>query len=135
MPLYPQLSGIRTRAMLYDVPERTFDPLGQPRGDAIPIGEFNVVVSPILPRGREMMATKQVFPQSTHIVTMGRTGDAIPLTEDNPGREVLTRMFLQRKDNNHILNIITAEVDPDTRGWVLICQRHEGATIPREVPL
>jgi hypothetical protein len=126
--LYPRITGIPTKVTLLDVPESTSDTYGQPVMTATAIGEFYATVIPILSRGRELLATKQVYPQSTHIVTMGHTGDAIPSTPSNPNGEILTRMKLQRIDNNHILNIITAEVDPDTRGWVCICEKHEGAT-------
>lgn len=126
--LYPRITGIPTPVTLFDVSPAPNDPYGQPSGDWVPIGVFRATVTPILARGRELMLTKQVYPTSTHIVTLGRTGDDIPSTPDNPMRKILTRMKFQRHDDMEILNIITAEVDPDTRGWVCICQRHEGAT-------
>lgn len=128
MPIYPKLAGIPTVVMLLDVPEATEDSYGQPVMDAVEIGEFYASIMPILSRGREIMAIKQVYPQSTHIITMDQTGDAIPSTPDNPAGDVLTRMKLQDKSDSKIYNIITAAIDPDSRGWVLVCMKHEGAT-------
>lgn len=128
--LFPKITGRRVRVTLLDVPESATDTYGQPTMEPVLIDHFWAEITPILSRGRELVAVKQVYPTATHVVRMNWLGDAIPSTPDNPYRKVLTRMKLIVDEDGTVLNIVSVALDnlEANRQWVMVCQEREGAT-------
>lgn len=117
----------RQRVTLYDVPESSTDTWGQPSQETVTIGTFWMEVNPL--RGNEMLNVRQIWPTATHRVKCRWLGDSIPVSADNPQKQIMPHMKLKCLLDSSILNVVWAEnVEKRNRAWEMICEEHIGAT-------
>jgi head-tail adaptor len=126
----PTQAGLkRQRLNLYDVPETTVDPVGQPSQTPVFIGTFWAEVSML--RGDEMLNVRQMWPTATHIIKMRWLGTAIPASPDNPGSLIMPHMKLTLTKNGVLLrvfNIIAAQnTEERNREWKITVEEKVGA--------
>ena len=128
-----KIGRYRQRVLLYDIPESSKDTWGQPSQTPTPIvnpyaidGSFAADIVPL--KGDEMLDVRQMWPTATHTVYMRWLGDSIPVSADNPQREILPQMVLKAVHNNAYLHVVNANNNEfRDRQWVITCEEKVGA--------
>jgi head-tail adaptor len=124
-----QAGSKRQRLALYDVPESTVDPWGQPSQTPVLIGTYWAEVRML--RGDEMLNVRQMWPTATHIIKMRWLGSSIPASSDNPASLILPDMKLMLTKNGilvRVFNIVAAQnTEERNREWKITAEEKVGA--------
>lgn len=116
-----QVGTYRQRVTLYDVPEATRDPYGQPSRAGTSICSFWAEVRPL--RGNEMLNVRAMWPTASHTVKCRWLGSLVPVSPSNPNGAILPRMYLVLELDGSRLDIVFASnVEKRNRMWELTCE-------------